>query len=101
MMDSTLIIPVNNGKKPMAFEPTLIIADNNKKGNQKNIVEDKSEIDKLLDSDEDSPRFGKKLQKQQKKQVDRVTSSVEDIFDVLDGGQPAAKLDKIAEDKAS
>lgn len=101
MIDATLIIPVNNGKKAMAIEPTLLIADNCMKGKMQNNIEDKSEIDKLLDSDEDSPRFGKKLQKQQKKPADIVTSSVEDIFDVLDEGQPAAKLDKIAEDKAS
>lgn len=61
MIDATLIIPVNNGKKAMAIEPTLLIADNSRKGKMQNNIEDKSEIDKLLDSDEDSPRFGKKL----------------------------------------
>ena len=62
--------------------PTLIIEDKIKNNKEKDDNNNKSEIDRLLDSDEDSPRFGKK--KGQIKQ--ELNSSVDDIFDALDGG---------------
>jgi len=62
--------------------PTLIIDDKIKNKKEKDDNNNKSEIDRLLDSDEDSPRFGQK--KGPKKQ--ELNSSVDDIFDALDGG---------------
>ena len=87
MMEPTLILPANNNKaKPQpGFEPTLLIADNHKALNNQHQKEKKSDIDRLLDSDDDSPRFGQKPAKK-KPEKEVVSSSVEDIFDVLDGG---------------